>query len=135
MPRLRCLTGFWIHPSYIKYYSNKLVDNTYVCLINVQNVHHTSLSFEPFNLVFIILQPPSIFTRFRCWLKLHVGISPLPCNNIVVLIFWTNTLEQRGQELPPNFFILKIVSFSLPFLLNCLYFSRNIYSLTSSIES
>ena len=56
---------------------------------------------------------------------------------IIVLfsIFWMNTLEQGGQELPSNLFILKIVSFLLPFLLNCLYFFKNICSLTSSIES
>ena len=54
---------------------------------------------------------------------------------IVLSIFWMNTLEQGGHELPSNLFILKIVSFSLPFLLNCLYFFKNICSLTSSIES
>ena len=54
--------------------------------------------------------------------------------NVILFIFSTNTLEQGGQELPSNFFIFRIASFSRPFLLNCLYFSRNICSLTS-IES
>ena len=57
------------------------------------------------------------------------------CNKQFFLVFWTNTLEQGGQELPSNFLIFKIVSFLLPFMLNCLYFSRNISILTSSIES
>ena len=48
--------------------------------------------------------------------------------NMILFIFFTNTLEQGGQKLPSNFFIFKIISFSLPFLLNCLHFSRNIYS-------
>ena len=55
--------------------------------------------------------------------------------NIVLFIFWTNTLDQGGQELPSNFFIFNIISCLLPFLLNCLCFPRNICSLTSSIES
>ena len=54
--------------------------------------------------------------------------------NIVLFIFWTNTLEKGGRELPFNFFIFKTVSFSLPFLLNCLHFSKNICSLTSSLN-
>ena len=93
------------------------------------------MSFKPFNVLFIILQPPSMFTRFRCWLKLHVGTSPSSCNKHSSFYFLVNTLEQGGQELPSNFFIFNIVSFSLPFLLNSLYFSRKICSLTSSIES
>ena len=86
-------------------------------------------------MVFIILQPPSMFARFRCWLKLHVGTSPSSCNKHSSFYFLDQyLLEQVGQKLLSNFFIFKIVSFSLPFLPNCLYFSRKICSLTSSIE-
>ena len=56
-------------------------------------------------------------------------------SNIILFIFWTNTLEQGDQELPSNFFIFKIVSLLLPFCWTAYIFPRNICSLTSSIES
>ena len=65
--------------------SNIIVINWLIIYLNLLLRHpkcHTraSWSFEPFYMVFIILQPPSMFARFRCWLKQHVGTSPSSCN-------------------------------------------------------
>ena len=112
---------------------------TKVYFVNVQNVHHTraSLSFESFSLVLIILQPPYTFTRFRYQTEIACrNISIFLGTNLVLFYFldqYPGARRPRTQELPFNFLIFKIASLSQPFC-ELLIFSREIYSLTSSIR-
>ena len=118
--------------------SNKLVDNSPRSGLSISKMAITRGQACPSNhsiwyLLFSNLHP-CLQDSDIGWNCIQKHLHRL-ATNIVLFVFWTNTLNQGGQELPSNFFIFKSASFSQRFLLNCLYFSKNICSMTSSIGS
>ena len=82
----RPVLDVWQGSKYVSIISNIIVSNWLiiyqVCFVDPQNVHCTraNWSFEPFSMVFVILQPPFMFARFSCWLKLYIETSPSSCS-------------------------------------------------------
>ena len=86
---------------YIKYYSNKLIDNLSKSASSTSKISITRAQLVLETIQFGIL-PTSIHIR-----KVQM-LAETACRNISIVlqqalfffIFWTNPLEQRGQELP-----------------------------------